>query len=203
MTDFIHDICNRTCHLNKWPTWWIKSILIVLPRKRNLTECSDYRAVNLIGHASKRMLRIVLTRLSHNYAQTNKLASEKAEILQRKSNLRTICVKRATPETRLAQLDWLQKGFRKSLATNTLKDLEKAQHRPQSCVSHWITWLEKRQAGRHTPRPNHSRGEIRKPSVCLRSCSSCFRKKYDQANAQEGFAASLSVRGRRLSNLKS
>ena len=40
-----------------------KSVLIPLPKKGNLKECSNYRTIALISHASKVMLKILQARL--------------------------------------------------------------------------------------------------------------------------------------------
>ena len=48
------------------PQDWKRSIFIPLPKKRNAKECSNYRTVALISHASKVMLRILQARFQQN-----------------------------------------------------------------------------------------------------------------------------------------
>jgi len=44
----------------KWPEDFIQVILLPL-EKANATECSDYRTISLISHASKIMLKVCKT----------------------------------------------------------------------------------------------------------------------------------------------
>ena len=47
----------------KWPQDWKRSVFIPIPKKGNAKECSNYRAIALISHASKVMLKILQARL--------------------------------------------------------------------------------------------------------------------------------------------
>ena len=42
---------------------WKRSVLIPIPKKDNAKECSDYRTIALISHASKVMLKTLQARL--------------------------------------------------------------------------------------------------------------------------------------------
>ena len=42
---------------------WKRSVSIPIPKKGNSKECSNYRTIALISHASKVMLKILQTRL--------------------------------------------------------------------------------------------------------------------------------------------
>ena len=42
---------------------WKRSVLIPIPKKGNAKECSNYRTIALISHASKVMLKILQARL--------------------------------------------------------------------------------------------------------------------------------------------
>ena len=46
-----------------WPEEFTKTIMIPLPKKQNAIECSDFRTISLIPHASKIMLRILTKRV--------------------------------------------------------------------------------------------------------------------------------------------
>ena len=43
----------------QWPQDWKRSVFIRIPKKGNAKECSDYRTIALISHASKVMLKIL------------------------------------------------------------------------------------------------------------------------------------------------
>ena len=47
----------------QWPQDWQRSVLIPIPKKGNAKECSNYRTIELISHASKVMLKILQARL--------------------------------------------------------------------------------------------------------------------------------------------
>ena len=43
----------------QWPWNWKRSVFILVPKKGNAKECSNYHTVALISHASKVMLKIL------------------------------------------------------------------------------------------------------------------------------------------------
>ena len=43
----------------QWPQDWKRSVFIPIPKKGNAKECSNYRTIALISHASKVMLKIL------------------------------------------------------------------------------------------------------------------------------------------------
>ena len=47
----------------QWPQDRKRSVFIPIPKKGNAKECSNYRTIALISHASKVMLKILQTRL--------------------------------------------------------------------------------------------------------------------------------------------
>ena len=49
----LHSICQQT---QQWPQDWKRSVFIPIPKKGNAKECSNYRTITLISHASKLML---------------------------------------------------------------------------------------------------------------------------------------------------
>jgi len=49
----------------QWPQDWKRSLFIPIPKKDNAKECSNYRTVALISHASKVVLKILQARLQH------------------------------------------------------------------------------------------------------------------------------------------
>ena len=42
-----------------WPQDWKRSVFIPFPKKGNAKQCSNYRTIALISHASKIMLKIL------------------------------------------------------------------------------------------------------------------------------------------------
>ena len=48
----LHSICQRIWKTQQWPQDWKRSIFIPIPKKGNATECSNYRTIALISHAS-------------------------------------------------------------------------------------------------------------------------------------------------------
>ena len=46
-----------------WSTTWTQSLVITLQKKGKLQLCQNYRAISLISHPSKAMLKIILNRL--------------------------------------------------------------------------------------------------------------------------------------------
>ena len=59
----LHSICQQIRKIHHWPQDWKRSVFIPIPKKGNAKECSNYRAVVLISHASKVMLKILQARL--------------------------------------------------------------------------------------------------------------------------------------------
>ena len=59
----LHSICQRIWRTQQWPQDWKRSVFILIPKKGNAKECSNYRTIALISHASKVMLKILQARL--------------------------------------------------------------------------------------------------------------------------------------------
>ena len=51
----LHSICQQIWKTQQWPQDWKRSVFIPIPKKGNAKECSNYRAIALISHASKEM----------------------------------------------------------------------------------------------------------------------------------------------------
>ena len=54
-----HSICQQIWKTQQWLQDWKRSVFIPIPEKRNAKECSKYRTIALISHASKVMLKIL------------------------------------------------------------------------------------------------------------------------------------------------
>ena len=59
----LHSICQQIWKTHQWPQDWKRSAFIPVSKKGNAKECSNYRTVVLISHASKVMLEILQARL--------------------------------------------------------------------------------------------------------------------------------------------
>ena len=59
----LYSICQQIWKTQQWPQGWKKSVFIPIPKKGNGKECSNYRTIALISHASKVMLKILQARL--------------------------------------------------------------------------------------------------------------------------------------------
>jgi len=59
----VHSICQQIWKTQQWPQDWKRSVFIPIPKKGNAKECSNYRTIALISHASKIMIKILQARL--------------------------------------------------------------------------------------------------------------------------------------------
>ena len=59
----LHSICQQIWKTQQWPKDWKRSVFTLIPKKGNAKECSNYRTIALISHASKVMLKILQARL--------------------------------------------------------------------------------------------------------------------------------------------
>ena len=59
----LHSICQQIWKTQQWPQGWKRSAFIPIPKKGNAKECSNYRTVALISHASKEVFKILQARL--------------------------------------------------------------------------------------------------------------------------------------------
>ena len=55
--------CQQIWKTQQWPQDWKRSVFIPIPKKGDAKECSNYRTIALISHASKVMLKILQARL--------------------------------------------------------------------------------------------------------------------------------------------
>ena len=60
----LHSICKyQIWKTQQWPQDWKRSVFIPIPKKGNAKECSNYRTIAFISHASKVTLKILQARL--------------------------------------------------------------------------------------------------------------------------------------------
>ena len=55
----LHSVCQQIWKTQQWPPDWKRSVFIPIPKKGNAKECSNYRTIALISHASEVMLKIL------------------------------------------------------------------------------------------------------------------------------------------------
>ena len=55
----LHSICQQIWKTQQWPQDWKTSVFIPIPKKGNAKECSNYRTIALISHASEVILKIL------------------------------------------------------------------------------------------------------------------------------------------------
>ena len=56
-------MCQQIWKTQQWLQDWERSVFILIPKKGNAKECSNYRTIALISHASKVVLKILQARL--------------------------------------------------------------------------------------------------------------------------------------------
>ena len=59
----LHSICQQIWKTQQWPQDWKWSIVILIPKKGNAKECSNYCTIALISYASKVMLKTLQANL--------------------------------------------------------------------------------------------------------------------------------------------
>ena len=66
LVELFHQLCQKIWREENIPTDWVKSLLILIPKKGDRKECGNYRTISLINHSSKILLTILLERLQGN-----------------------------------------------------------------------------------------------------------------------------------------
>ena len=56
----LHSMCQQIWSTQQWPQDWKRSVFILIPKKDNAKECSNYCTIVLISHASMVMLKKIL-----------------------------------------------------------------------------------------------------------------------------------------------
>ena len=62
----LHSICYQIWKTQPCPQDWKRSVFISVPKKGNAKECSNYRTIAFISHASTVMLKILQARLQQD-----------------------------------------------------------------------------------------------------------------------------------------
>ena len=66
MQGVLCSVCQQIWKTQQWPQDWKRSVFFPIPKKGNVKECSNYRTIALISHASKVMLKILQARLQQD-----------------------------------------------------------------------------------------------------------------------------------------
>ena len=59
----LHSICQQMWKTQQWPQDWKRAVFILIPKKGNAKECSNYHTTARFSHASKVTLKILHARL--------------------------------------------------------------------------------------------------------------------------------------------
>ena len=59
----LYSICQQIWKTQQWPQDWKRSVFILIPKKGNAKEFSNYCTIALISHANRVMLKILQARL--------------------------------------------------------------------------------------------------------------------------------------------
>ena len=59
----VHSICQQIWKTQQWPQDWKSSVFILIPKKGDAKECTNYCTILLISHASKVVFEILQARL--------------------------------------------------------------------------------------------------------------------------------------------
>lgn len=61
--DVLLDLFNRIYYTGEIPEQWLSSTFVLIPKKLNPRECSDYRTIALMSHTLKLFLKIIHKRI--------------------------------------------------------------------------------------------------------------------------------------------
>lgn len=92
----IYVLCTRAWDEETIPEQWGRSILIPIPKKGDLTQCSNYRTISLINHTGKVLLMVLLNRLKHHLEPY--LSEEQAGFRKDRSTVQQILILRLLAE---------------------------------------------------------------------------------------------------------
>ena len=92
----IHMLCNKAWREGTIPEEWGKSILIPIPKKGDLSNCSNYRTISLINHTGKVLLIVLLNRLKNHLDPY--LSEEQAGFRKDRSTVHQILILRLLAE---------------------------------------------------------------------------------------------------------
>ena len=113
----------------QWPQDWKRLVFIPIPKKGNAKECSNYRTIVLISHASKVLLKILQARLQQYV--NRELPDVQAGFRKGRgtrnqiANIRWIIEKARVPEKHLLLLYWLCQSLWLCASQQTVENSER------------------------------------------------------------------------------
>ena len=111
----LHSICQQIWKTQQWLQDWKRSVFLPIPKKGNARECSNYRTIALISHASKVMLKTLQARLQK---YVFKMDLEKAEELETKLPTSTGSSKKQERSRKISALLTVPKPLTVWITTN-------------------------------------------------------------------------------------
>ena len=78
----LYSICQQIWEIHQWPQDWKRSVFILIPKKGNAKECSNYHRIALTSHPSKECSKFSKSGFNSTWTvnfQIFKLDLEKAE----------------------------------------------------------------------------------------------------------------------------
>ena len=157
LTREIHKLCNKAWQEGTIPKEWGKSILVPIPKKGDLSECSNYRTISLISHTGKVLLIVLLNRLKQQLEPH--LSEEQAGFRKDRSTIHQILALRLIAEKARRQGKKIY---------NCFIDFQKA----FDTVKHKVIWAVLEVIRYRRKNGDPTRKDIRKSSI-----SSANRKK--------------------------
>ena len=94
--DMMWKVCKEVWEKQVIPKEWTQSIIVPIPKSGDLTQCTNYRTISLISHASKVFWKVVLERLKPRMEEV--LAEEQAGFRKNRSTIEQIFVLRLLAE---------------------------------------------------------------------------------------------------------
>ena len=80
------------------PQQWRDAIIMALHKKKNRTECGNYRGISLVAHAGKILFKIVARRISENCERVGILPEEQSSFRSNRSTTDMVFVIRRLQE---------------------------------------------------------------------------------------------------------
>ena len=96
LTKRIPSICNQAWREGKIPVEWTRSIIVAIPKKGDLSDCSNYRTIALMNHMSKVLMTILLERMKSQVEEH--LSEEQAGFRKDRNTTQQILILRLIAE---------------------------------------------------------------------------------------------------------
>ena len=130
----------------QWPQDWKRSVFIMIPKKGNAKECSDYCTTALISHTSKVMLKILQVRvqqyLNWEFPDAQPRFRKGRGTRDQIANIHCIIEKnKRVPEKRLLMLYWLHQSLWLCGSQQTRKFLKSWEYQTTWPVS-WEIYMQ-------------------------------------------------------------